>query len=918
MRASPQNANTCLTCALRMRLRLLQQQRSRYATTAASHAKVHDEQAFRYAHSAKNIVRYHGAHGGRENVLPRKIVDSEGLVRKFLSGKHLHEQLSYGASEGGRESRRFDDRSKGRNREDAFEDALQQKLAKVKAEVEDAPVLDQVAKERAEWDGETKSQSFSRLWRQFSQKITRGSPDEKVPWHGAEPQGDQAIWNDLFNVFREKGPNGLEDRIKYHFYEQVTGSRFTASDIRNQKDIADLRYPSEWFPATRAVQRTIHLHVGPTNSGKTYHALQRLEQAESGVYAGPLRLLAHEVYARLNAKGRQCALITGEERRAPTDTPDASSFDMTACTVEMTPLNCCMDVAVIDEIQMIGNSHRGWAWTQALLGVMAKEVHLCGEERTVPLIKEICASVGDPLEIHRYERLSPLQMSDKSLDGKLKELRKGDCVISFSVMGIHALRKQIEKSTGRKVATVYGSLPPETRAQQARLFNDPNNDYDFLVASDAVGMGLNLAIKRIVFESSSKFNGYQRETLSIADIKQIGGRAGRFRTSAQAAEAPASEADLAAAKGEPRPDQEMLDADDTPENVGLVTTLERFDFPIIRTAMGSEPEPIKSAGIFPPAPVLERFAGYFPPGTPFSYILARLHELSQMHPRFHLCGLKDQVWIADLIEGIEGLSIADKNILTSCPANKGDADMWIKLMPDMARCIANQSGGDLADLENLPLEVLETEVTGTREYLRALEQLHKGIVVYLWLSYRFAGVFNTRALAFHVKKLVEDKIEKTLSQFSFSQAQRRLLASRREKQMLDFLMQATDESVAKHGSQTEQREVEAGAVTGDVEEKNEVRMEDFDTAHPEHEYNIDEIGSQLEGRETQSHDNSDLAKQTSQIAGGDHFAGEEIDLEEPDLEPEGLDTDAKTPSQEAEEESDGEQQAPKEVASGNL
>ena len=126
------------------------------------------------------------------------------------------------------------------------------------------------------------------------------------------------------------------------------------------------------------------------------------------------------------------------------------------------------------------------------LGVLAKEVHLCGEERTVPLIQELCAAIGDKLEIHRYERLSPLKMEDGSLRGDWKKLRKGDAVICFSVLGIHSVKRQIEQVTGKKVAIVYGSLPPETRAQQARLFNDPDNDYDILVASDAIGMGLNL------------------------------------------------------------------------------------------------------------------------------------------------------------------------------------------------------------------------------------------------------------------------------------------------------------------------------------------------------------------------------------------------------------------------------------------
>jgi ATP-dependent RNA helicase SUPV3L1/SUV3 len=111
----------------------------------------------------------------------------------------------------------------------------------------------------------------------------------------------------------------------------------------------------------------------------------------------------------------------------------------------------------------------------------------------VPLIRELCALVGDKLVVHEYERLSPLRAMNRSLAGNLaKNLQKGDCVVSFSVLGIHALRRTIEEQTGKKCAIVYGSLPPETRAQQARLFNDPDNDYDFLVASNAIGMGLNL------------------------------------------------------------------------------------------------------------------------------------------------------------------------------------------------------------------------------------------------------------------------------------------------------------------------------------------------------------------------------------------------------------------------------------------
>lgn len=301
-------------------------------------------------------------------------------------------------------------------------------------------------------------------------------------------------------AFVERGKDGLDSQLVYQYHGFTLSSTFTKAELISQRTLADLRYPAEWFPSTREIHRTVHLHVGPTNSGKTYHALKRLEQSKSGIYGGPLRLLAHEVYTRLNAKGLPCWLITGEERRKPD--PD-SKPSLYSCTVEMVPTNQNVEVAVLDEIQMIGNQERGWAWTQAFLGVMANEVHLCGEERTIPLIQELCAAIGDELEIHRYERLSPLKMEQESLGGDWKKLRKGDAVICFSVLGIHSVKRQIEQVTGKKVAIVYGSLPPETRAQQARLFNDPDNDYDILVASDAIGMGLNLYGSPIVCKATN-------------------------------------------------------------------------------------------------------------------------------------------------------------------------------------------------------------------------------------------------------------------------------------------------------------------------------------------------------------------------------------------------------------------------------
>jgi ATP-dependent RNA helicase SUPV3L1/SUV3 len=321
----------------------------------------------------------------------------------------------------------------------------------------------------------------------FEKKVTKCIEDGEGKIGGTASEGPLGM--SLLQAFANSGRTGLRKALLFAYVDHILDSRQMRGMGLSIPKHLDLRYPTEWYLCARSMQREIHLHVGPTNSGKTYHALKRLEDAGSGIYAGPLRLLAHEVYSRFTNKGMSCDLITGDDvRRA---NPEAEA-PLSSHTVEMVDCGKTVDVAVIDEIQMIANEERGWAWTRALLGTMAKELHLCGETRVVPLIRELAASMGDTLHIHHYDRLNPLKAMNKSLQGNLQGLRRGDCIVSFSVLGIHAMKKQVEVDTGRRVAIIYGSLPPEIRAQQAALFNDPNNDYDFLVASDAIGMGLNL------------------------------------------------------------------------------------------------------------------------------------------------------------------------------------------------------------------------------------------------------------------------------------------------------------------------------------------------------------------------------------------------------------------------------------------
>ena len=305
-----------------------------------------------------------------------------------------------------------------------------------------------------------------------------------------EDPAAKKFFEPLLCAFLARGTKGVDLELRQSCSLYVLRLLFSPSDQKQQKLLADFRFPVESFPGARTVQRTIHLHIGPTNSGKTYQALKRLMVADSGAYAGPLRLLAHEVYSRFNAQGKPCHLLTGDDKR----TVEGHNVRMSSCTVEMVPLNTPLDVVVIDEIQNIGDPYRGWAWTHALLGVRAKEIHVCGEARAEPLIRQLADAMGDTLHVHKYERLSPLQVMDRSLEGDLGQLRKGDCLVTFSRHSVIDLRWAVQRLTGLKCATIYGALPPEVRIAQAQLFNDPNTDYDILIATDAIGMGLNLYV----------------------------------------------------------------------------------------------------------------------------------------------------------------------------------------------------------------------------------------------------------------------------------------------------------------------------------------------------------------------------------------------------------------------------------------
>uniref|UniRef100_A0A0D9ZD23 RNA helicase n=1 Tax=Oryza glumipatula TaxID=40148 RepID=A0A0D9ZD23_9ORYZ len=286
-------------------------------------------------------------------------------------------------------------------------------------------------------------------------------------------------------------------------------------------DLTDLTHPHIWYPNAREKKRNVFLHVGPTNSGKTHNALKRLEASSSGVYCGPLRLLAREVAQRLNKANVPCNLITGQERE------EIEGAKHSSVTVEMADMTTEYQCAVIDEIQMVGCRSRGFSFTRALLGLCSDELHVCGDPAVVPLIQRILEPTGDVVTVQYYERLSPLVPLKTTL-GSFSNIKAGDCVVTFSRRSIYMLKRRIEMGGKHLCSVVYGSLPPETRTKQATMFNDQDSNLNVLVASDAIGMGLNLHISRIIFSTLEKFDGICNRELTVAEIKQIAGRAGRY------------------------------------------------------------------------------------------------------------------------------------------------------------------------------------------------------------------------------------------------------------------------------------------------------------------------------------------------------------------------------------------------------
>ena len=287
--------------------------------------------------------------------------------------------------------------------------------------------------------------------------------------------------------------------------------------IRTSLSLLIALNPKDEYPEARAMRRRFILHLGGTNTGKTYAGFQRLKAARTGVYLAPLRLLALEAQETLLDAGVECGLTTGEEE-------DLREEDThIAATAEKLDLKRRWDAAVIDECQMIADPQRGYAWTRAVLGVLAPEVHLCAAPEAKDLLIRLIDSCGDSWEVVEHHRTTPLICMSHPVD--YQRVQPGDALITFSKIGVLSVAEDLRQS-GKEPAIIYGALPYSTRRRQMEGFL--NGEMEYIVSTDAIGMGLNLPIRRIIFMETEKFDGVERRPLKPEEVKQIAGRAGRY------------------------------------------------------------------------------------------------------------------------------------------------------------------------------------------------------------------------------------------------------------------------------------------------------------------------------------------------------------------------------------------------------
>ena len=470
-----------------------------------------------------------------------------------------------------------------------------------------------------------------------------------------------------------------------------------------------------YFPVARALEREIIMYAGPTNSGKTWRALNELAASESGVYLAPLRLLALEGQEEIEKRGRTSSFITGEER----DIREGAQF--IATTIEMMDPRRVVDTAVIDEVQLLTDRDRGWAWCQALVGAPARRVILTGSPDAVPLVRAMAEYLREPLTIHTLERYVPIEPASQPMS--LADVEPGTAIIAFSRRDVLAIKAELEGK--HRVAVIYGNLTPEVRREEARRFR--SGEAQVLVSTDAIAMGLNLPIRTVCFSTLQKWNGEEDVQLAPAEILQIGGRAGRFGHYERGHVGAFDRRDAR------RIEQVFATGYEPPERE--IAT---------KVRPGADHIEVIAAGLHTKR--LSRALSAFQRGMTFDSEL--------LSPGVH----DDMIQLADLADRHPSIPLAERLTLASAPV-----DMRIEwLIQEYGSWIGVRATAGEVHLAPLP-PVFQKERAFSDDELRGAEMEAKRLTLYAWLAYRFPETFPDLAHCSAQRRALDAFIERSLA-----------------------------------------------------------------------------------------------------------------------------------------------------------
>ncbi len=495
----------------------------------------------------------------------------------------------------------------------------------------------------------------------------------------------------------------------YNIHEQLIKKQRQELLARTIRDFKNL------FPLARDLRRKLTLHIGPTNSGKTYQAMQKLRNADTGYYLAPLRLLALEGYETLKEQGVESSLITGEEQILNEEATHISS------TIEMMNYEVDVDVCVIDEVQMIDDRDRGWAWANAIIGAPAKEIIMTGSSNSKEAIIALAEYLGEELEIIEFERKNPLTLLDTFTD--IEDVTEGSAIIAFSRKDVLRLKQRLSQHFS--VSVVYGNLSPEVRREEARRFRA--KETQILVATDAIAMGMNLPIRTILFSKAEKFDGISQRKLYPSEVHQISGRAGRYG----------------------------LDEE------GFVGALSSDVLKVVKKKFYKE-----AMNISIPFKVMAnlehiKLVGSILEEKSLYEILKFFVKNMEFDGPFHACNLEDMLEASIIVDNFD-LDIATKYYLACAP-----------LTLKSPYIIAAYESYIMALEKKEPVHYYPPALVGnyaqTSDELLRAEDMVKEISLYLWLSYRFGEYFVDERKAREYRAVLNRFIEETLQQSHLAQ-----------------------------------------------------------------------------------------------------------------------------------------------------